>query len=328
MAFRRSRTSRGTICAGVSGVLRRNGVLDYVTVSGQVPLELYGGINVGAISKSPDNAGLTVEEVLRARDNVHMGLFGGGARIQRSRYRVSDLIPIIQATLDAGMVPAGYANGDGKYWVPVIQTTNGPVPVQGYQLLEKTTIYRRDDVLTVTRPEEIEKFVANAKESVAEYQAFVFDSIRKSKDDRANKDIKKQDAAKQQGMQNIMVYQQIVAGTPMYFRVDLNDTATDSSVGLLLLAIQDLVREQQLGGIVRGGLGQYVADLTLTRRGEDYPVFNGEWAGEDATLSASVQKFIDAAHEGLAKLSVNDLMEFYIPRGGDKEKKSAAKTED
>ena len=93
---------------GTRGGLRRKAaarVMKYLTAQARVPSSLYLGLTCGAATGSPDSTALSVEELLRARQNVYMGMFGGGARLLSSAYKVSDLNPVLDLTVKAGMVP-------------------------------------------------------------------------------------------------------------------------------------------------------------------------------------------------------------------------------
>ncbi|QMI49806.1 type IV CRISPR-associated protein Csf2 [Burkholderia sp. MBR-1] len=300
------------------GRLRRKAasiVLDHITVSKKIKLELYAGLNCGAVSGKPEND-VTIEEVLRARDNVYMGLFGGGTRILRSRFRVADLLPIIGSTMDCGAVPRAYGNETDTTWLP--KSFDGTEPLRGDQLLVVHHLLRVDDVIRVLRPDELEKYVDDAQAAVADYQAGVLEGRSKRKDDKKkalNKEISGAEVRKKADVGNMMTIQAIAGGTPMYFQLDFSDDASDAHVGLMLLALQALVREQALGGWVRAGLGQFGARLTLERNGESYPVFSSDVAAAEATLSDAVAgTFAATAIEALKRLSAEEMMDFFVAR--------------
>jgi CRISPR type IV-associated protein Csf2 len=312
------------------GRLRRkaaNLLLDRITVAGKVKMELYAGLTCGSISASPDSAGLTVEEALRARDNVYMGLFGGGARLLRSRYRVADLVPILADTVDLGMVPSRYAEIESgqRRFLPMAGTQDGQKAISGWQLIQNTTIFRIDDVLRVLRPEELETYLSNTDE-VTRYQTEILSAqtTRKYEKKQAKAgEIKNGEISKKQGVGNMAAFQSIIAGTPMYFQLDLSDDASDAHVGLMLLSLQSLVREQAIGGWTRAGLGQFTADLTLVRHGESMTVFDKSLAAADATLSGATAQFVSEADTAMCKIKADDMMAFFVPRGDGDEKAAA-----
>ncbi|PND66349.1 type IV CRISPR-associated protein Csf2, partial [Escherichia coli] len=61
----------------------------------------------------PDPSPVTAEEVIRAKNHVFMGLFGGGARMLHSGFDVFDLLPVMETTISAGMIPARFAPQPG-----------------------------------------------------------------------------------------------------------------------------------------------------------------------------------------------------------------------
>lgn len=308
------------------GRLRRKAaalVLDHVVASGKVKVDLYAALMAGAITASPESD-LTVEEALRARDNVYMGLFGGGTRLLRSRYCTNDLMPILRDTIDAGIVPASF----GEQWVPQGRVAEGLLgPMTGYHLVESRTSFRIDDVARVINPDDIEKYVADAIQEVAQKQNEIFGGRENRKADKAAAkagDIKSSAIATKKDLGNMFALEAIPRGTPLHCLIDLQNDTSDAHVGLLLLALQALVREQALGGWIRAGFGRYSADLTLTRNGQKYQVFAAAQNAADATLSDEVQTaFCKPARESIATLTVESLMEFFTPRAPEKEDKPA-----
>jgi CRISPR type IV-associated protein Csf2 len=311
------------------GRLRRKAaalVLDHITATSKVTPALYSGLTTGAITSSPESA-LTVEEALRARDNVYMGLFGGATRLLRSRYQVNDLIPVLAETIGAGMVPEKFGESDGENFTPIKNNATGEAAISGWQLVQTTQVLRVDDLQRVLRPEEIAAYIENAAEAVSAIQGKNLDSRskRKASKDSADKGaIKKTEIEGKKETGNMMSFQSIMAGTPMYLLVNFDDDATDQHIGLMLLSLQALVREQKLGGWCRAGLGRFDATLTLTRGGETFPVFSANRASDDATLSKQTQAFVDAARLGISEQTETGLMEFFIPREKADAKEEAA----
>lgn len=305
------------------GRLRRKAaslVLNQITAKEKVSVDLYAGLNAGAISAQPDGSDLSVEEALRARDNVYMGLFGGGARLLRSRYRTNDLIPVIADTVALGSVPAVYADTSETNWLP--QGYNGPA--KGYELVETFQVLRVDDVMRVMRPDDMLRYIEDAPAAVAARQALAIEQRTQRKADKAAVkagDLKAAEVSGKRDIGNIMSFQAIRAGTPLYCLVDFSDDVNDAHVGLMLLALRDLVREQALGGWIRAGLGRFNADLKLTRNGLPLDLFKSGMNGAQAELSEQVAPYVEAALEALAKLSAAEMKEFFMPR------KSAAANE-
>jgi CRISPR type IV-associated protein Csf2 len=306
------------------GRLRRKAaaiVLDHITSSEKVTPELYAGLTTGAVSAAVENT-LSVEEALRASANVYIGLFGGGVRLLRSRFQTGDLVPVLETTIDAGMVPAHYGQTDDENFLPVSKWENDGVrlPLRAYDLLQDTMVVRVDDLQRMLRPDEVQAYIENPAQTVAAYQAARIDQRLAKKTAKAEGG----EAVKKQDTSNFLKIQSIMAGTSMFWKLGIDDDASDAHVGLLLLALEALVQEQKLGGWCRAGMGRFDATLTLTRNGEKMPVFASSRASDEAELSSMMQPFVDAAKVAIADLSATSLMEFFLER---EPKKPAKKTD-
>jgi CRISPR type IV-associated protein Csf2 len=308
------------------GRLRRKAaaiVLDQITATSKVKVDLYAALMAGAITASPESD-LTIEEALRARDNVYMGLFGGGTRLLRSRYCTNDLMPIVQDTIDAGIVPASF----GDNGVPQGFAGDGTTgPLTGFHLVQTRTSFRIDDVARVINADEIEKYVENAVNSIAVKQAQTLADRAERKADKAAVkagDLKAEAMAGKKDLSNMFAVEVVPRGTPLHCLIDLQNDTSDAHVGLLLMALTALVREQGLGGWIRAGFGRFSADLTLTRNGQKYKIFVDGQNSADATLTPEVDAaFCNPARAAIAALTAESMMEFFTPRAAEKEEKPA-----
>ena len=299
------------------GRLRRKAaalVLDHIVIAGKVKVDLYAGLMAGAITASPESD-LTVEEALRARDNVYMGLFGGGTRLLRSRFSTNDLVPVLADTIEARIVPAHFCED----WLPTGFIGDGVVgPLTGFGITDKRTSFRIDDVARVTNINEMEQYIENVLVSVAKKQEETLSGRKVRKDSKTAAkagDIKTADIAGKKDIANMFAVESIMRGTPMYCLIDLQNDALDAHVGLLLLALQALVREQALGGWIRIGFGRYSAELVLTRNGQRYQVFALGQDAANATLSAEVHTaFCVPAIAAMGTLTAESMMAFFTPR--------------
>lgn len=299
------------------GRLRRKAaalVLDHIVVTGKVKVDLYAGLMAGAITASPESD-LTVEEALRARDNVYMGLFGGGTRLLRSRFCTNDLVPVLADTIEARIVPAHF----GEDWLPMGFIGDGVVGnLSGFGVTDKRTSFRLDDVSRVISINEMEQYIENVLVSVGQKQGETLSGRKERKDSKAAAkagEIKGAEVVGKKDLSNMFTVESIMRGTPMYCLIDLQNDASDAHVGLLLLALQALVREQALGGWIRTGFGRYSADLTLTRNGQRYQVFVDGQDAADATLTAEVDvAFCVPAIAAIGTLTAESMMEFFTPR--------------
>lgn len=274
-----------------------------VSEAGKLPLDLYAGLTCGASDAQPENE-LSVEEAIRSARNVYMGIFGGGKRLLRSRFSVQDLIPITQTTVASGLVPTKYETPDPE---------RGEVLVdQAWKLIDQQNMTRVDDVMRVTRPNEIEAFVENAEAVVSEYQAYHLGVSATRKEEKKAK-VADEVKTKKSDVANMMKIQVIQAGAPMYFRMDFNDGVTDAQIGLMVQSMEALVNEQALGGWSRIGLGKYnVLEMNLVREGETMPVFVGG-EGDAYRLHDSLGEYVSQAKEEVAALTLEEMLSYFKP---------------
>lgn len=286
----------------------------------KVPVDLYAGLCSGAANARPEND-LTIEEAVRAARHVYMGLFGGGTRLLRSGYSVSDAVPIISSTVAAGLVPAGFG-GYAEKALPL--TTQSSAENNGYgdgwKLTDVRHVLRVDDVMRVLRPQELEALITDATESVTAYQRGVLDN-RKNRKEAADTgvEVKKSDVG------NMVSIQSIVPGVELYVRLDLRDSLTHAQVGLMLCALRDLINEQGLGGWIRTGFGRFDAEhFTLTLEGEEVAIFERGENG-DYQLTSALASYVESMRAELAELTAPGLLAFFTPR---KEEKAPRKTKE
>lgn len=264
---------------------------------------LYTGLTCGASSAIPENV-TSIEENTRARSNIYMGLFGGGTRMIRSGYRMQDMVPIIDSTLEIGMVPAAFgASVDGTGFQ--IQGKDGQ-PINGWELLHLYHILRVDDVMRVARPAELKAVIENGEAAVAEFQAKVLAERPADKKDADGKSTRSR-------VENMAAIQTVAAGTPMFFSMDLEDYLSDEQVGLAILSLVDLIKESALGGYVRAGCGKVIpTGLSVIRDGEEFPLFSDE---QTMTLSNQAKALADLAEAAIANLTINDMAPFFESAG-------------
>lgn len=297
----------------IRGRLRRKAaarVMDALKRNGQkISPALYGGLCTGAKDNAPEQDA-SIEESLRARAHVFIGLFGGGKRMMRSRFAASDLIPVLASTIAAGMVPSHYTGQEEGSFVPFKLVDNVRTPLRGFEIVQKRQQVKIDDVFRVMRPEEIETFIDNAREAVGEYQSAIIENkgARKSA-----KTAEKDEKVAKLDMANIFTLDAIIPGTHMYLQVDLQDSLTQAQRGLLFMALADLINEQALGGFVRAGFGRFAPTLEATIDGENVPLFNNK--NGHYTLSSFFDEYVSTVQSELDALTTADLMEFYESRG-------------
>lgn len=282
---------------------------------GAIPGDLYLGLGCGASSGSPDQTALSIEEILRARDNVYMGLFGGGARLHSSMYSVSDMNPIIETTLASGTVPR-YCQGmvEAK---PAKEGAVAPEFLKSWELLGSRTSIRVDDLFRVENPAEILNVLANPLEAVGKHQAAVM----------ANREGRKTDGESKVDVANMMGIETIASGVPFHFRIDLDPYADEAKMGLILSCLSDLFRENAFGGWTRCGFGRVRVE-SIHVEFEDQ---NFNWDqlypadSEQFTLPAEAHSFTEAADQAIASLKIADMVGFFEDFSAGKKAEKKAK---
>ena len=287
-------------------------------VEGPVSGELYNGLHCGASSGSPDKNAKSIEEIVRARQHVYMGLFGGGARTHESMYAVSDMLPILDATTRTGMVPPRLRDA---YVSQKSSKDGADYYLQPGAIIGERHFVRVDDLYRVSDVEGIVRNVENPMETVLQHQ----EKVGINKADRQNPE-GGDDKAVKEDVANLQAIQAIAAGTPMYFAIDFKSDITEEQIGAILLGLSGLLRENNFGCMGRWGFGRVKClDITLRRGAESFGKSFG--IDEDFALPADLQSYADKAKEVISAIRIADIEEFFKDSSAEKkaaEKKSKA----
>lgn len=319
---------------GFRGALRRKAMgrllKHFTETEGPLPGDLYLGLSCGASSGSPDSTARSVEELLRARANVYMGLFGGGARLHPSSYRVSDMLPIIASTIKTGMVPSRFA----EYVKSRTSESGEKYYVQSKQLVSFRNSIRVDDLFRVMNPGQILSSVADPQATVAKYQSAVLGNRadRKAEDEskksepsnRARR--KADDELRKSDVSHMLTIETIAPGVPFHFRIDLDDAVVDDAkIGLILLSLSDLFVANQFGGWGRCGFGKVrVESILINGDGDSLSLGDFYSTNDTFSLPGTTQPFVDAANEAIGTLSIADMKGFFEDFSADAKAQKAA----
>ncbi len=292
---------------GLRGALRRKAaalVMEHIV--GKVPSDLYLGLTCGASSGSPDSTALSIEEVLRARRNPYMGLFGGGARLLQSSYRVSDINPVLALTVENGLVPLSCKDE----YESRSEAVGGKRNIGAWDITNKgTTLVRVDDLFLAKRPAEIMNRLDQPQQSVLQHQ----EKIGITKADR-----EKNEGKVREQVANMMTFETVASGTPMHFRITLAPDVSEAQVGLMLMSLRNLIRENSLGGMGRIGFGCFRVDSIKVALGDslggevlDMPSLG---SGEEFDLqqSPALDQLLVAAREGLVGLTIDEMNGYFV----------------
>lgn len=280
-----------------------------------VSVDLYLGLTCGASSGNPEND-KTVEEVVRANENVYMGVFGGGTRMLRSGFRLQDLDVVSQTAIDAGIVPAHVGDQMEGGFIPMEYKDGQRTPIRdGFKLMHTYGILRVDSILRAVGMDEMIDVIEGGKEAITAYQLSV---LNERADGKAAKALAKEtgvaaEKVARNRVENMQSFRAVAPGTPFYFRMDMVDSLTPAQTGLLILCLRDLFEEGAFGGYERLGLGKVtVRQMKLTHDGEALPLF------EDATglkLSAKALELTVLAEESINALTCEEMKLFFSSKG-------------
>lgn len=277
---------------------------------------LYLGLTCGASSGNPEND-KSVEEVIRANQNIYMGIFGGGTRMLRSGYRVQDLDVVSQTCIDAGVVPSHFGDMADGGFVPMEYRDGQKLPIRdGYKLMHTYGVLRVDDIMRAVKIEEIEGIIEGGSKAVAEYQEAVLSerlegkAAREAVKENKNAVVEK---VKRGRVENMQSFRAVTPGVPLYLRMDMVDTLSPAQTGLLILCLRDLLEDGEFGGYIRCGLGKMaVREMKLVADGETFPLFDDE---ENLTLSVKAAELAKLAEAEVEALTPEQMALFFNSKG-------------
>lgn len=296
---------------GFRGALRRKAaerIMAVLSARGErLSAEVYNGLRGGAASAQPDTASNSIEEMVRASEHVYMGLFGGGARLLPSRYIADDVNIICRHNVDAWVVrpPVGLIED-----ILNQQTTSVEgevVDKKPYHYLERSFFRRVDDVNGGVPAEHIENVIDGGFETIQSYVDGIQNSSAKRKADAS---------VKKESLSHIVSIERIKTGTPVALRFDFDADVTDEQVGLLLLAVQDMLEDNRIGGYGRNGYGRLRVDAvcfvnddeTITQRDNLYD-------GDNFRFGDAFSEYQEAALDALAGIDKEEIVGFFTKLG-------------
>lgn len=230
----------------VRGMIRRHAarVLFHVLVKAGATISrnLYLSIVRGSFARSGMQAGgATYTQMVAAAHNTFAGLFGGGAHVYRSLFRLEcDLMPILFHT--RALMP--------------LSVQPFAIDAEPRDLTVAVPMAPRDDFARL--PAEARELVSDLSQSYNDHMATkAQQSAAKRADDTASTD----------NLDNFTTTECIVPGVPLYFSIS-TDELTKAQAGLLLLAVASWANKNALGGGSARGRGSFVANLALSVDGK------------------------------------------------------------
>jgi CRISPR type IV-associated protein Csf2 len=299
---------------GLRGRIRREiakRITDVILeVQGPITADVYIGLQTGSSSAQPDKTHKSVEELVRSKKHVYMGLLGGGSRTLPSRYKITDINPIIEQTVNAGMF-----NLPGEILTPILDQSAYKKDdvvkyLQPYQMLEARSFFKVDDIKRGFNLSKILNAVEDGETGIATY-------IEKSStSDKARKDDESGDT-KKTTVGNMLSIECIATGAMMHFRVDLAPDITSAQAGAMLLALKGIFDTNYFGGWGRIGFGQYeVLSMSVILNTfdvqqvlEDDLYENEEFSYANA--SNEIKQLIADAEQEIASVSKEEIISYF-----------------
>lgn len=208
---------------GVIGALRRNAakrVRAAITADNKkVSLPAYYAIQNGHAPGAQLGGSISAKAYDTVREHIFFGLFGGGSLRNASNFIQCDLVPVIEPTIDLGLVPQKFSD---------LVPTSGRGPLEPWQLVDYRVMRKTDDI-------------ARGRDAGADVDMCSSDSS--------------EDEGARHGTEGAVAYQVITTGMPLYYKAMLRSSTTLEQRGLFLLALQDLLDAGQLGGRAHLGWG-------------------------------------------------------------------------
>jgi len=296
---------------GFRGALRRKAadrIMAVLSARGErLSAEIYNGLRCGAASAQPDTASNSIEEMVRASEHVYMGLFGGGARLLPSRYSAQDLYIICRHNVEAGVVSAPASLIEGILSQQTTTVEGETVDKKPYHYLERAFFTRVDDVNRGVPAKHINTVIDGGFEALQEYVEGIQDSNTKRKADAK---------IKKESLSHIVSIERIKTGTPVAMRFDFDEDVTDEQVGLLLLALQDMLTDNRIGGYGRDGYGRLRVDaVSFISDGDTITQHDDFYDGESFQFGDAFSAYQEAALDALAGIDKDDIVSFFTKLG-------------
>jgi hypothetical protein len=303
-------TEEGKLCDvpyfpgnGLRGRFRRVAgkvVMDHLIKSegGYIPEKLYLGLMSGSSVNQPDGASNSIAEIFAVHEDAYMGLFGGGARMLESGYRVSDINPVLASTVSAGLVP------DGVFRVPTTGKDNRECTT-AWDVTELVTQIHCNDILDpCDDPAGALRYVS--EDDVQEHYRLVGEERGSD--------------SKHHNIKNMMAYRVIATGVPFHFSITIADHVTNAQVGLLIECLKGFVQSGSgLGGMGRAGWGCFkVHSVTLSDNGEKYSLYDEGGASVDSKTAELLETFSEAMKKSISEMTLAKTAGFFENRDPDK----------
>lgn len=214
------------------GRMRRAAAKAIMDVVQPVSLPIYHALTCGSAGPSPESGKKSVKMIIESKNDLYLGLFGGGARLHRGACRVRNMVPMLPGAEELGLIPEG-----------AIERNAISFPAEGNDGFQSVTscynFTRNDDLL-------------KGQDLGAPMRIKNYADVAQAWEARLSSDKKEDD--KKLGISNIMTIEAISTGVPMYLRIDFDNHATDAQIAFAARCLVDVLNGP-IGGKVSGGFG-------------------------------------------------------------------------
>jgi len=223
-------TLRGSLRRAAARLIERS-----LIARGQVlSMAAFQGLEAGAVHGHPDGGDPTISQYRTESNDPYMGLFGGGPRMQSSRFALGDAIAQTrEVNHDVETLPTARECVDYRF----IRRTDNALGIGGEELIESVT------------------------ESASAWQTLFRTSAAEKSEAKAS------DEGVLRGLNALTAVEFIIPGVSLHADGYFSPTATPAQIGLWLLAILELCRDNQIGAAGRYDFGRFVAEIVLIREG-------------------------------------------------------------
>lgn len=244
--------------------------------SAQVSIGAYAAMMTGSQSGNPDGVASSFDETVTMRQNLFIGLMGGGPRMLRGRLSVENLYPIHQDALRV----------IGENFIDTAVSGSITQPVW----------LRRIDPITQLKDKEDVAVIVDGLEKANEWITALQEA--KPKKGKAQTDDETGDKSAR-GLNAFNAHEVVIPGIDWVWNIRL-DNPTDAQVGLVLMALSKLNNYHIAGGF---GKGYGCVDLTTISLNSDIVWVNG-------SMNDSISKYVDAMAQELDELDVAQIETF------------------
>lgn len=302
----RSRTVRVPVFPGSSlrGYIRNEAikvVFEALAASGEtVSRTLYFLMTKGtAGANTLDSTPLSPAEIDRARENLVVGLFGGGPRqFDAYGFRTDSCMAVTKELIDLDLVPP---------WIPeAIKQAALP----GWQTTYAHAFITRDPFLQDQDLSHARQVVKDFEKVFHEWQEQVLANSKDRHAARTGEDAEAADKkTSKSSISNQAAVEAVIPGIAMTFNVEVS--GSEAQIGLVIRALENAFAAGRFGGYVRNFFGMFAPSLTLRVDGgkaKDLLTGDGRTA---PTLHPAAKPFMKALDSHLPTLRAEDIEAAY-----------------